>query len=123
MRGGRDGGSAALAGSFIFAPLAPLLFGPLIGERAPALLLSLKSWSGMIAGEGLRVVPGHGFNYVGSGAWHGYLPPAAPHSILFEAWTDLGLIGALAGAALLYLAYEAAAAQSASPGPVLAGRD
>ena len=45
-------------------------------------------------------------------AWRGYLPAHAPHSILFETWTDLGLIGALAGAGLTWFAYEAAAAQS-----------
>ena len=111
LRTGRWMGALGAA-SFILAPLIPLLFGPLIGGGAPAPLLGLKTWAAMIASDGIRVVPGHGFNFVGSGAFHGYLPAHAPHSILFEAWTDLGLIGALAGAGLVYLAYEAAAAQS-----------
>ena len=68
------------------------------------------------------MITGHGFNFVGSGFWHGYLPAQAPHSILFETWTDLGLIGALAGAALTYLAYDLAANQSARLAPFCLGR-
>jgi len=69
----------------------------------------------------LRMITGHGFNFVGSGFWRGYLPSQAPHSILFETWTDLGLIGALAGAALTYLAYDLAANQSARLAPFCLG--
>ena len=112
---------AAGAVSFIFAPAAPLLLGPLVGENAFAPLLSLKIWNGMIVNDGLRMITGHGFNFVGSGFWRGYLPSQAPHSILFETWTDLGLIGALAGAALTYLAYDLAANQSARLAPFCLG--
>jgi hypothetical protein len=112
---------AAGAVSFIFAPAAPLLLGPLVGENASAPLLSLKIWNGMIVNDGLRMLTGHGFNFVGSGFWRGYLPSQAPHSILFETWTDLGLIGALAGAALTYLTYELASNQSARLAPFCLG--
>jgi hypothetical protein len=107
--------------SFILAPAIPLLVGPLVGENAFAPLLSLKIWDGILVNDGLRVMTGHGFNFVGSGFWRGYLPAQAPHSILFETWTDLGLIGALAAAALTYLAYDLAARQSSRLAPFCLG--
>jgi hypothetical protein len=107
--------------SFILAPAIPLLVGPLVGENAYAPLLSLKIWDGILVNDGLRVMTGHGFNFVGSGFWRGYLPAQAPHSILFETWTDLGLIGALAAAALTYLAYDLAARQSTRLAPFCLG--
>jgi hypothetical protein len=110
------------AASFVFAPALPLLVGPLIGDDAFGPLLSLKTWNGMIVNDGVRMITGHGFNFVGSGLWHGYLPWQAPRSVLFETWTDLGLIGALAAAGLTYLAFQAAAAQSSRLSPfMLAG--
>jgi hypothetical protein len=109
------------AASFILAPALPLLAGPFIGADAPGPLLGLKIWNGMIVNDGVRIITGHGFNFVGSGFSRGYLPLPAPHSILFEAWTDLGLIGALAGAALIYFCYETAAAQSKRLAPFAIG--
>lgn len=109
------------AASFIFAPVLPLLLGPFIHAEAPTPLVGLKIWNGMIGQDGLRILTGHGFNFVGSGFWHGYLQAQAPHSILFEAWTDLGLVGALGGAALVYLCYEEAAAQSPRLAPFWLG--
>ncbi len=119
-RTGRWVGALAAA-SFIFAPILPLLFGPFIDAGAPSALLGLKIWNGMIEQDGRRIITGHGFNFVGSGAWRGYLQAQAPHSILFEVWTDLGLIGALGGAALIYLCYEQAAAQSPRLAPYWLG--
>jgi hypothetical protein len=107
--------------SFILAPAIPLLVGPLVGENAFAPLQSLKIWDGILVNDGWRVMTGHGFNFVGSGFWRGYLPAQAPHSILFETWTDLGLIGALAAAALTYLAYDLAARQSVRLAPFCLG--
>ena len=109
------------AGSFIFAPALPLLVGPFIGADASAPLLGLKMWNGMIVNDGVRILTGHGFNFVASGFSRGYLPLPAPHSILFEAWTDLGLIGALSGAALIYFCYQTAAAQSTRLAPFAIG--
>lgn len=112
---------AAGAASFIFAPIVPLLFGPFVEAGAPLPLLGLKIWNGMLAADRLRVITGHGFNFVGAGFWRHYLPPQTPHSILFEIWTDLGLVGALAGAALIYACYQAAAAQSPRLAPYWLG--
>jgi hypothetical protein len=109
------------AASFIFAPALPLLLGPFFGADSPAAMAGLKSWYCMIGQDGPRILTGHGFNFVASGSGHNYLPPDAPRSILFEAWTDLGLIGALAAAALLYFAFEEAASQSPRLAPFWLG--
>jgi hypothetical protein len=105
------------AACFIGAPLVPLLIGPLIGPDAAPSLLSMKAWGAMIVSDGVRIFTGHGFNFVNSGYWRGYLPLNTPHSILFQIWTDLGLIGAFAIAALVLLAYRAAAAQPERQAP------
>jgi hypothetical protein len=112
---------ALFAGLFVFAPAAPLLLGPILGAEPPAPLQSLKLWYGMIADDGLRLLAGHGFNFVGSGFMQGYLSPQAPHSLLFEAWTDLGMIGALGGGALMFLCFKTAAEESERLAPYWLG--
>jgi hypothetical protein len=109
------------AACFILAPLAPLLLNLKSGSNPPPWLVSLKIWRWLIANDGARLLTGHGFNFVSSGFWHGYLPPQAPHSMLFEAWTDLGLVGAIAAAVLTRLAYRTAAAQSRRLAPFWIG--
>ncbi len=100
------------AACFLLAPLAPILLNVKTGPTAPAWLISLKMWRWMIASDGARVITGHGYDFVNSGLWRGYLPLQAPRSMLFEAWTDLGLVGAAAAAVLIWRAYKAAADQS-----------
>ncbi len=112
---------ALFAACFVFAPALPLLLGPFFGGEAPGPLRGLKIWNGMIVNDGVRILTGHGFNFVGSGFWRGYLPAQASHSLLFEAWTDLGLIGALSGGALIYLCFRAAAAESERLAPFWLG--
>jgi hypothetical protein len=106
---------------FLLAPLAPLLLGPIVDPAAPPSLRSLKVWNELIVNDGVRILTGHGFNFVSSGIWRGYLPLHAPHSMLFEIWTDLGLIGVLAAAALTRLAFATAAAQSERLAPFWIG--
>ncbi|WP_294533087.1 hypothetical protein [uncultured Rhodoblastus sp.] len=112
---------ALFAGCFVFAPALPLLFGPFLGSDATGPLQSLKLWHGMIVNDGFRLLAGHGFNFVGSGFMRGYLPVHAPHSMLFEAWTDLGMVGALGGGALIYLCFKTAAAESPRLSPYWLG--
>ena len=109
------------AASFLLAPLAPILLNLRTGPDAPAWAVSLKFWRWMIASDGARVITGHGYNFVNSGLWRGYIPLQAPHSTLFEAWTDLGLVGAAATAVLIRLAYKAAADQSRRLAPFWIG--
>ncbi len=100
------------AASFVLAPVLPLLFGPLLGSDPPGALVWLKAWNGTLVADGPRMLTGHGFNFVASGYFHGYLGSESPHSLLFEIWTDLGILGALASATLVYFSYQLAAAQS-----------
>ena len=107
--------------SFLFAPALPLLLGPFFDLDAIAPLAGLKVWHNVLIGDGVRILTGHGFSYVASGGFHSYLPPLAPQSMLFEVWTDLGIVGAAGTAALVYLCYEAAAAQSPRVAPYWIG--
>ena len=91
------------------------------GPTSPAWLISLKIWRWLIANDGARVITGHGYNFVNSGLWRGYIPVQAPRSMLFEAWTDLGLVGAAATAVLIRLAYKAAADQTRRLAPFWIG--
>lgn len=107
------------AAGFVLAPLVPLALAPLVGTFAG--LSWLKVWDGVIFADGVRLLTGHGFNYVASGYVHGYLGAETPKSLLFEIWTDLGALGALASAALLISAYRLAAAQTANTAPYWIG--
>lgn len=97
----------------ILAPLAPFLaalFGP--AAPVPGFWAGLEAWRDRIAQDGFRLLLGHGFNFVSSGFWRGYLPILTPRSALYEIWTDLGLVGALAAAALVKTSFCAAGAQT-----------
>ncbi|HUO53927.1 MAG TPA: hypothetical protein VMU18_04245, partial [Rhodoblastus sp.] len=94
---------------FLLAPLIPLLLNLKAGPDAAPWLQSLKIWRWLVVNDGLRIFTGHGFNFVSSGFWRGYLPVLAPRNMLFEIWTDLGLIGAVAAAVLTRVAFKAAA--------------
>ncbi len=109
------------AACFLLAPLAPLLLNLKGGPNPPHWLVSLKIWRWLIAADGARVITGHGYDFVGAAFGRGYLPLQAPRSMLFETWTDLGLVGAAAAAVLIRLAYKAAAEQSRRLAPFWIG--
>jgi hypothetical protein len=50
--------------------------------------------------QGLRLVTGHGFDTFGRSIASGYLTAATPRTALLEIWYELGVLGALAMAAL-----------------------
>ncbi|PPQ37700.1 hypothetical protein SAMN06265338_11235 [Rhodoblastus acidophilus] len=108
------------AASFIAAPCLPLLLGPWIGDSSGNLAW-LNAWRDTIMVDGVRLLTGHGFNYVASGSSQGYLGALTPKTVLFEIWTDLGILGALAGAALLAWAYQLAGRQSPKAAPYWIG--
>jgi len=106
--------------SFVAAPCLPLLLGPWLGGAGGALGW-LKAWNDTIMVDGVRLLTGHGFNYVASGSSQGYLGALTPKTVLFEIWTDLGILGALSAAALLAWAYQLAGRQSAKAAPYWIG--
>jgi uncharacterized membrane protein len=52
---------------------------------------------------------GHGYDTVARGFQIGFLPSSMPRSVIFEVWYELGMIGAVALAALVFLAFHASA--------------
>jgi hypothetical protein len=93
-----------MAGLLVLAPLVPFVLGPL----ATALLgpghdlsTSLEIWRSAILEEPARLITGHGFETALRGRFVGLLDPAAPSTLLFEVWYELGVVGALAGAVAL----------------------
>jgi hypothetical protein len=109
------------AALILFAPLFPLTMFTKLPPDAPLWMQRWKIWREIILNDGVRIITGHGFNFVSSGFWHGYLPQQAPRAMLFEIWTDLGLVGAVAIAALTRLVYKAAASQSERLAPFWIG--
>jgi hypothetical protein len=87
------------------APLLPFVLRPLaaawLGAAHPV-AASLDIWRAVILDEPARLITGHGFETALRGRFVGLLDPAAPSTLLFEVWYELGIVGALAGAVALY---------------------
>ena len=97
------GGLIAPALPFVLAPLAHSI--PMVGRSTVA---AMTDWRDLVTNDALRLITGHGLDTTRHGAASGYLPPHTPRSILFEIWYELGLLGALALAAIVALAIIAA---------------
>jgi hypothetical protein len=65
-------------------------------------------WSTIIQIDGPRLITGHGFDAVMHGITNGLPLDRAPHSLVFEIWYELGIVGAMLGAVLIRAAYAAA---------------
>ena len=100
--------SIAVALLLLLGPAVPfLLHVPLavltdrFGAQAPGLAdvsASVRTWASIVAGDPLRLLTGHGFDMSGPAAVSGFIPSPAPRSLLFEAWYELGLVGAVGAA-------------------------
>jgi hypothetical protein len=94
-----------MAGLLLFAPVLPFFLKPLaesaFGATAP-LVVSLDTWRMVILEDPARLITGHGLETALRGRFYGLVPPSAPYSFLFEVWYELGLVGAIAGAVLLF---------------------
>ncbi|MGO4389394.1 peptide ABC transporter permease [Microvirga sp. 2YAF29] len=109
-----------MAGLLLLAPVLPFVLKPLTdglmgANSAPA--LSLGVWRDTILAEPLRLLTGHGLETSIRGRIFGIIPSRAPSTLLFEVWYELGLIGALAGAILLYRTAMGAGGQRPILGP------
>jgi len=99
----------------ILAPALPFGLKPvasLLGAGSST-MASLDIWQALVLKEPLRFLTGHGLETAWRGRLFGILPPAAPFSLLFEIWYELGLVGAASGAILLSQA--AAGARGSRP--------
>ena len=112
--------AVAMAGLLLLAPLLPFILAPVarmvLRPRSP-LLASLDAWQTIILKEPLRLVTGHGLETALRSRIVGSISSAAPSTFLFEIWYELGLVGAVAGAVLLYRAAMGAGGERPILGP------
>ncbi len=119
----------AVALLILVAPASTLVVGrgsavlaERFGDRLPALgdvAQSIAVWEDLVRSEPLRLVTGHGLDMAARASSSGFIPAGAPRGLLFETWYDLGIIGALATAALAGGALYAAGRASATLAPFL----
>jgi hypothetical protein len=110
----------AMVGLLLLAPVLPFVLKPLsdglLGPKSAA-ALSFGAWRDIILAEPLRLLTGHGLETSIRGRIFGIIPSRAPSTLLFEIWYELGLIGALVGAILLYRTAIGAQGQRPILGP------
>ena len=99
----------------IIVGLHQLHFDRLMGQAAAGQQLGV--WADLINQEGLRLVTGHGFDTLARSVVAGYLPAQTPKSVLFEIWYELGILGALAMALLIYRMFRQASRHPSSIAP------
>ena len=71
--------------------------------------------------EPIRLLTGHGLDTALRSQLAGILPLGAPQSILFEIWYELGVLGALPVAFIVFTAVRSAAGSGEAIGPCLVG--
>lgn len=84
-------------------------------------LAALEEWRGLILAEPLRLLTGHGLDAAGQGVARGLIPQGVPRTAIFDIWYELGVVGAVATAALLYGAFRFARRAPPEVGPALVG--
>jgi len=117
-----------LAGGIIlFAPVVPLLAEPsarwMMHAKLPTLpppFPTLAFASSVVKHDWVRLLTGHGFETVERGVRYGVLPPQTPHTLLFEIWYELGLVGALIASAGAWFGFRAIGAAPPRLAPYLA---
>ena len=101
----------AFAGLVLLAPALPFVLAPLahaIPMVGRSTVQAMADWRDLVREDGPRLITGHGLDTARHGTALGFLPPHTPRSILFEIWYELGLLGALALAAVFAAAFLAA---------------
>jgi hypothetical protein len=93
-----------IAAIIIFAPLVALAISLDVSDH-PGIFEPSAIWGAIIKNEVPRLVTGHGLDTAIRGITMGYLPPQTPRGILFECWYELGIVGALATAAVASAAF------------------
>jgi hypothetical protein len=94
------------AALILFCPLIPLAVR-LAGGSVPDLAVPLKIWGDILAADGARIFTGHGLDTATRGIAYAYLPARTPHSLLFELWYELGIVGAVLAAIFTYRIFMA----------------
>ncbi len=94
------------AALILLCPLIPLA-ARVVVVNLPDALGPIKIWGDIIAADGARIFTGHGLDTATRGIAYGYLPPNTPHSLLFEMWYELGIVGAALAALFTYRIFMA----------------
>ena len=94
-----------LGGMVMFAPL--LAWFAKIGTALPA-LASLTPWWDIVAADPLHVITGRGFDAANAARAVGLIPVEARVGFVSDLWFDLGLLGALGFASLVFCTFRAA---------------
>jgi hypothetical protein len=128
LLGGAINDVRGASAAFIAGVVVLVLGGPLI-----ALLISLLApqesgfgrtmqlWSDIIVADPSRLLTGHGLETALRNRISQQLDPEAPKSFLFEIWYELGLLGALAAAAVLAAGISGAARLGRAVAPFALG--
>jgi hypothetical protein len=110
----------------VLSPLAPAVAPQLSRWFLHAKLAGLSGPFALLAGandilrhEPLRLFTGHGIETAVRGVEAGLIAGPVPRVALFEIWYELGIVGALVGAALAWLAFRALGATGAKVAPYL----
>jgi hypothetical protein len=101
--------AAALAAGIAAAPLLPLALAPVagavgLGTWSPA----LQTWGSIVTGEPWRLLTGRGYGALLRDRLSGTLPPSTPDTVLLQIWYELGLVGALTAATILWVGLRSA---------------
>jgi hypothetical protein len=102
------------AAAIVLAPglavLAEAVVRWIIRAKLPSLpppYSSLAEATTVVTRETPRLITGHGLETVARGVHYGDLPPQTPHSLLFQLWYELGIVGALIAAAAAWFGFRA----------------
>jgi hypothetical protein len=101
---------------FAVTGLGDILFGGDATMLKPSII-----WRDSVLAEPIRLLTGHGLDTALRSQLAGILPLGAPQSILFEIWYELGVLGALPVAFIVFTAVRGAAASGEAIGPCLVG--
>lgn len=105
----------------VLAPLAPIILSFFVSDGADNIFAeSLAAVKQVGVSDGARLITGRGFGASGRSPLAEPFPLTA-HSLLFEIWFDLGALGALTMAALVYRAFISAARSTSAIGPFVTG--
>jgi hypothetical protein len=125
MRNGRLARRIVLgvtAGLVLCAPLVPFLLRPItkfmFGLTDPK-TEAVRVWMRIVTQEPARLLTGHGFDTAIRARLAGLVPANSPRGLLFELWYELGLLGAIAAALLLWRIVAASVQQSARDGAAI----
>jgi hypothetical protein len=110
----------------LLSPLAPAVAPTMARWFFHAKLSSLSGPLAPLAGaaeillhEPLRLFTGHGIDTAVRGVQAGLLPAPVPRVALFEIWYELGIIGALLSATLVWLGFRGVGATGSKVAPYL----